>query len=229
MATGKVLVVEDEVKIAALLEDFLKVDGFDVQQVHDGAEVIDSVKQYAPDCIILDVMLPNKDGFSLCKEIRTFSTVPIIFLTARVDEIDRLMGLGFGADDYVCKPFSGREVSARVQAILRRVSTSSSDEACVSFGAITLYPDRYECKVDSLSLELTPVEFRLLLALIQRPGIVMSREHLMSHCYQDDRIVSHRTIDSHMKNLRQKLQQKMGDTMPLQAVYGVGYKVVTSI
>ncbi len=228
MATGKVLVVEDEVKIAALLEDFLKVDGFDVQQVHDGAEVIDSVKQYAPDCIILDVMLPNKDGFTLCKEIRTFSTVPIIFLTARVDEIDRLMGLGFGADDYVCKPFSGREVSARVQAILRRVSTSSSDEACVSFGSIALYPDRYECKVDSLSLELTPVEFRLLLALIQRPGIVMSREQLMSHCYQDDRIVSHRTIDSHMKNLRQKLQQKMGDTMPLQAVYGVGYKVVTS-
>lgn len=229
MATGKVLVVEDEVKIAALLEDFLKVDGFNVQQVHDGAEVIDSVKQYAPDYIILDVMLPNKDGFTLCKEIRTFSTVPIIFLTARVDEIDRLMGLGFGADDYVCKPFSGLEVSARVQAILRRVSTSSSDEACVSFGTITLYPDRYECKVDSLSLELTPVEFRLLLALIQRPCIVMSREHLMSHCYQDDRIVSHRTIDSHMKNLRQKLQQKMGDTMPLQAVYGVGYKVVTSI
>ena len=227
MASTRVLVVEDEVKIAALLQDFLEADGFAVEQVHDGANVISAVKNYNPDCIILDVMLPNKDGFTLCKEIRSFSNTPIIFLTARVDEIDRLMGLGFGADDYVCKPFSGREVSARVQAILRRVSAAPTTEDAIQFDSILLYPERYECRVAEQAVDLTPVEFRLLLALVKRPGHVMSRELLMSHCYQDDRIVSHRTIDSHMKNVRQKLQQRLGEKVPVQAVYGVGYKVTT--
>jgi two-component system response regulator BaeR len=224
---AKVLIVEDEVKIAQLLADFLAADGFSSLLVHDGADVINAVKLHEPDCILLDVMLPNKDGFSLCKEIREFSNVPIIFLTARIDEIDRLMGLGFGADDYVCKPFSGREVSARVQAILRRVAPKSDGAtAIVSHGDIRLNTDKYECSVKGKVIELTPVEFRLLNTLIEKPGIVFSRDQLMGYCYSDERIVSHRTIDSHMKNLRKKLTDHLGEEMPLQAVYGIGYKLV---
>ena len=221
-----VMIVEDEVKIAKLLADFFNADGIRSTQVHDGALVIDEVRRQTPDCILLDVMLPNKDGFSLCKEIREFSNVPIVFLTARVDEIDRLIGLGFGADDYVCKPFSGREVVARVHAILRRVnSTRIGNSETLNYKAIQLDTERFQCHINGYLIELTPVEFRLLYALVNKPGIVFSRDTLMGHCYPDDRIVSHRTIDSHMKNLRRKIADYFDGDVPLQAVYGIGYKI----
>lgn len=221
-----VLIVEDEVKIATLLADFLLADGIQSEQIHDGALVVDKVKTYSPDCILLDVMLPNKDGFSLCKEIREFSEVPIVFLTARVDEIDRLMGLGFGADDYVCKPFSGREVVARVHAILRRVQKPMESKShVINHKAIQIDTERFQCHISEQLIELTPVEFRLLHAMLNKPGIVFSRDVLMSHCYQDDRIVSFRTIDSHMKNLRKKISDHIVGENPLHAVYGVGYKI----
>ncbi|MBO1254542.1 response regulator [Alteromonas sp. 5E99-2] len=223
-----ILIVEDEPKIAQILVDFLTLEGFQTKVLHDGKDVIDVVKQISPDFVVLDIMLPHKDGLTLCKEIRQFSDVPILMLTARVEEIDRLMGLGFGADDYVCKPFSAREVVARIQAILRRVSAPISkddEDNLLVYRSIELNMEKHICKTAGNTLNLTPVEFRLLTALIKKPGVVFSRDQLMNACYDDGRVVSGRTIDSHMKNLRQKLSVTNPDDEILHAVYGVGYKV----
>lgn len=227
MPDAKVLIVEDEPKIAQLLADFLELDGYETHIIDDGAQAIAAIDDYQPQCVILDLMLPNKDGLAICKETRTFSDVPIIMLTARVDEIDRLKGLKSGADDYVCKPFSAKEVVARVEAILRRTSRSATEDAQneFSFKDISLNVGAFTCHIQQTPVDLTPVEFRLLLALIKQPGMVLSREQLMSHCYSDGRIVSDRTIDSHMKNVKYKLTVAAPLQQYVQAVYGVGYKV----
>ena len=227
-APQKVLIIEDEPKIANLVKDFLSLDGYESTLVHDGALALEAVHSYQPDCVILDLMLPNIDGLTICKEIRSFSNVPIIMLTARVDEIDRLKGLKSGADDYVCKPFSAKEVVARVESVLRRSAlnfAANSSENIFSYKDITLNLDQFTCLVNKQAIELTPVEFRLLLAMIKKPSVVFSRETLMNHCYDDQRIVSDRTIDSHMKNLRHKLTAQTNNEQFIQAVYGVGYKL----
>ncbi|MGJ8629494.1 MAG: response regulator [Glaciecola sp.] len=224
-STSTVLIVEDEIKIAQLLSDYLIAAGFKTRLLHDGAGVIDHVKQTPPDFLVLDVMLPNVDGLTLCKQIREFSDVPILMLTARVEEIDRLMGLGFGADDYVCKPFSSREVVARVEAILKRVHTSNTHSTSVlKYKHIRLDKDAFECFIADDKVVLTPVEFRLLQTLITKPKHVFSRDVLMQKCYSDERIVSHRTIDSHMANLRQKTHINETAEHIIHTVYGVGYK-----
>lgn len=222
----QILIVEDEVKIAQLLADFLKADGFSSHMLHDGGEVIAYLKQHHVECILLDVMLPNKDGLTLCKEIREFSDVPILMLTARVDEIDRLMGLGFGADDYVCKPFSTREVVARVKAILKRVNqpASAAPSPSYRYAGILIDEEKFLCEVNAHKIELTPVEFNLLRTLLSKPGQVFSREVLMNNSYKDARIVSNRTIDSHMKNLRSKIHHQMQEEV-IHTIYGVGYKL----
>jgi two-component system response regulator BaeR len=226
--TRTILIVEDEIKIAQVLADFLTADGFKSHMIHDGNEVIEYVKSSPPDMIILDLMLPNKDGLTLCKEIRQFSELPILMLTARVDEIDRLMGLGFGADDYVCKPFSSREVVARVHAILKRFSKSEvnaeAKEVPLNYLSISLDEQKFLCLVNTQKVDLTPVEFNLLRALISRPGRVFSRTVLMENSYNDSRIVSNRTIDSHMKNLRAKINEH-DDRDLIHTIYGVGYKL----
>lgn len=223
----EILIIEDEAKIAQILVDFLQAEGFKTHVLHDGLHAIDTVKRRKPAFIILDVMLPHKDGLTICKEVRQFSNVPILMLTARVDEIDRLMGLGFGADDYVCKPFSAREVVARVQAVLRRAQSSTQEQATqtMSYKSIVLDLARFQCRVNQQQIELTPVEFRLLQGFMQKPGVVFSRDSLMHSCYEDDRIVSFRTIDSHMKNLRSKLAQVLPQEELLHSVYGIGYKI----
>lgn len=223
---ARVLIVEDEIKIAQLLSDFLQADGYTTEMLHDGAQVIEHVKSEALDFILLDVMLPNKDGLSLCKEIRQFSEVPILMLTARVDEIDRLMGLGFGADDYVCKPFSAREVVARVHAILKRVKQvpKVQDESVLDYKNVSLDENKFLCLVSGQKVELTPVEFNLLRTLMSRPGQVFSRAVLMDNSYKDARIVSNRTIDSHMKNLRGKINAHQENDI-IHTIYGVGYKL----
>ena len=222
-----ILIVEDEVKIAQILADYFALEGFTSSMVHCGAEAEEKVKSLSPSLIILDRMLPNVDGVTLCKQIRRYSDVPILMLTARVDEIDRLIGLNAGADDYVCKPFSPKEVVARAQAILRRSQpkAASSSLSTLSHGDLHLDLDAYVCRHNNTVIELTPVEFRFLKTLMQKPGKVFSREQLMEKGYLDDRIVSNRTIDSHMKNLRQKLDIS-GNDSPIQAVYAVGYKLV---
>ena len=173
-------------------------------------------------------MLPGVDGLTLCKQIRQFSQVPILMLTARVDEIDRLIGLEAGADDYVCKPFSAREVVARIQTILRRTARAPDTEEYTNvlvFKHIEVDIAKFRCSCNGSPVELTPVEFRLLKTIMTNPGVVYSREQLMASGYQDGRVVSNRTIDSHMKNLRHKLTADHLEC-PIQAVYGVGYKIV---
>lgn len=220
-----ILIVEDEEKIAALQRDYLLQAGFDVSELHDGTGAAAHIVAAAPDLVILDLMLPGEDGLAICRRVRETSNVPIIMVTARVDEIDRLLGLELGADDYLCKPFSPRELVLRVKAILRRGRREAQPEAGGHrYGALVLDPERHCCDCHGKRLDLTPVEFRLLQALLERPGRVLSRQQLMDVAYRDHRVVSDRTIDSHMRNLRQKLTDASDDERELiRSVYGVGY------
>lgn len=217
--TARVLIVDDEPKIAALLRDYLVNGGYETSVLEIGLGVVDWVRANKPDAILLDVMLPGESGLSICKAIREFSDVPILLITARVEEIDRLLGLELGADDYICKPFSPREVVARVKAVLRRTSASS---AAIT-ASIELDEARFEVRVRGQALTLTPVEFRLLGKLMAQPGRVFSRQQLMDAAYRDHRVVSDRTVDSHVKNLRRKLADAGFD--PITSVYGVGYRL----
>ncbi|MGB1885500.1 MAG: response regulator [Gammaproteobacteria bacterium] len=221
MTNPHIVVAEDEPKIAEILRDYLASANMDVSHVDDGARVIERVKCAEPDLLILDLMLPNKDGMTICREIRQFSTLPIIILTARVEEIDRLLGLELGADDYVCKPFSPREMVARVKAVLRR--TEPSKEANIAVG-IEIDERKMEVIAGGHKLELTPVEFRLLKTLTRHAGRVYRREELLDAIYEDYRVVSDRTVDSHVKNLRRKLDQALPNQSIIRSIYGVGYK-----
>jgi two-component system response regulator BaeR len=219
---ARVLVVEDEPKLGALLRDYLLAEGYAVELRERGDGAVDWIRAHEPDVIMLDLMLPGVDGFTLCRELRAFSKVPVIMITARVEEIDRLLGLELGADDYVCKPFSPREVVARVRAQLRR-AREWRGEAPAALG-LTLDAERFEARVGATPVPLTPVEFRLLRALTERPGRVLSRQQLLDALYVDHRVVNDRTVDSHVKNLRRKLADASVGFDPVQSVYGVGYK-----
>ena len=221
MSEKRALIVEDEAKIAAVLRDYLISDGCSVEIMSDGTGVVEFVRATPFDLVLLDWMLPGKDGVSICREIRAFSTVPIIIVTARVEEIDRLMGLELGADDYICKPFSPREVLARVRALLRRANWR---ETPAEEQALLLDEANYEARLSAKVLPLTPVEFRLLATLFAHPGRVYSRAQLQAQCYLDHRIVSDRTVDSHIKNLRRKFEELSPGSDPVRSIYGVGYK-----
>ena len=218
-----VLIVEDEPKIAALLRDYLAQSGFATHWIDNGVDVADWVGENRPDLVLLDLMLPGKDGYEICRELRVSSSVPIIMVTARVEEIDRLLGLELGADDYICKPFSPREVVARVKAVLRRVRAVA--EAADGYRGLVIDEEKFTARLNGERLDLTPVEFRLLCLLARHPGRVYSRDHLMDKVYDDGRIVSDRTVDSHIKNLRKKLPNvREGDEL-IHSVYGIGYKL----
>ncbi|MGV6477219.1 response regulator [Azotobacter vinelandii] len=217
MSQGRILVVEDEPKLAALIGDYLRAADFQAETLADGLRVIPLLRRQPHDLVILDLMLPGRDGLDICRELRGFSRVPVIMVTARVEEIDRLLGLETGADDYLCKPFSPRELVARVKAVLRR-----SGEPPPLPGLLT-DPASYRAYCNGIPLDLTPVEFRLLDALLARPGQALTREQLMNHLYEDHRIVTDRTVDSHVKNLRRKLQQAAPGEDPIRSIYGVGY------
>ena len=176
------------------------------------------VRANAPALILLDLMLPGRDGLEICRELRTFTDVPIVMVTAKVEEIDRLIGLDLGADDYVCKPFSARELMARVRAILRR------PRAQAAMGLV-LREEEHRAELDGQHLELTPVEFRLLRTLVSVPGRVFSRDKLLEHLYQDHRVVTDRTVDAHVKNLRRKLEDIRPGGELIRSIYGVGYKL----
>jgi len=220
----KILIVEDEAKIASLLQDYLQQSQFDTHIILHGDEVMPWLDKNKPDLILLDIMLPGKDGLTLFREIRQTSNIPIIFLTARVDEIDRLLGLELGADDYICKPFSPREVVARVKAVLRRVSSQAVVDA-----TLTLDENSYKVNYQGQVLELTAVEFQLFKVMYDRPGQIFSRQKLMDSIYNDHRIVSSRTIDSHIKKLRQKFHQVNDKEDIIYSVYGIGYKYEVSV
>ena len=223
MLNKKILIVEDEPKLAQLLADYLAHDGFESHIIDDGDNVISWVKHYAPDLILMDIMLPKRDGISLCKEIREFSTVPLFLLTARIGETDRLKGLEIGADDYICKPYSAKEVVARIKAIFRRQQNFSPDLPMVSGFSL----DKVKCHAycEGVLLDLTLSEFRILSTLLDKRGKVYSRANLLDVLHEDDRDISDRTVDTHIKNLRQKLQKITGKKDIIQAVYGMGYTI----
>jgi two-component system response regulator BaeR len=213
----RILIVEDEPKLAALEADYLKNAGFDTHVIGEGDKVAAWVRANSPDLILLDLMLPGRDGLEVCRDLRAFSDVPIVMVTAKVEEVDRLVGLDLGADDYVCKPFSVRELVARVKAILRRPRSAPT--------GLVLEEETFKANLDGRALELTPVEFRLLRALASAPGRVFPRERLLERLYDDHRVVADRTVDAHVKNLRRKLEEIRPGEELVRSIYGVGYKL----
>lgn len=215
----RILIVEDEQRLAGIVADYLHAAGFASHWQGEGGGVVSWVREERPDLLLLDLMLPGRDGMEICKDVRSFSLVPIIMVTARVEEIDRLLGLELGADDYICKPFSPREVVARVKAVLRRSQGSSPPVRGLILDEPTMM-----AILDGRNLDLTAVEFKLLAFLFARPGHIYNRDQLMERIYSDQRIVSDRTIDSHIKKLRRKMEQVQPGCDLIRSVYGVGYK-----
>jgi two-component system response regulator BaeR len=218
-----ILIVENETKLAKLQADYLQNAGFKTDILNNGADVIPWLKVMDTDLLILDLMLPGRDGLDICREIRSFSRVPIIMITARIEQIDRLLGLEMGADDYICKPFSPREMVARVKAVLRRMQIPA-EEIAGSVSLIKLNPDTFRVAANGQETELTSVEFQLLQVMYSQPGRIFSRSRLMDLIYQDQRIVSDRTIDSHIKKLRKKLSDILPEQELIHSVYGAGYR-----
>ena len=216
---SQILIVEDEIKLASLLADYFIDAGFRTTLLHDGREVVPWLKENDADVMLLDIMLPGKDGMMVCREVREFSQVPILMVTARVDEIDRLHGLELGTDDYICKPFSPREVVARVKAVLRRSQPMDTTERLWR-----LDTGRFSFHYAQAEVALTSVEFYLLARLCTDPGRIYSRAQLMQDMYKDHRIVSDRTIDSHVKKIRAKLAIMWDGKEFIESVYGIGYR-----
>lgn len=218
----RILIVEDEFNIADLLKAYLERDGFEVQWVTTGEQALDELARLAVDLIVLDIGLPGIDGFEVCRRVRARTSVPILMLTAREDEIDRVAGLESGADDYVVKPFSPRELVARVKAILRRAGGGESGGATVlRHGSIELRRDAREVVLDDDPVELTNREFDLLAALLAHPNVVLTRDRLLELVWGGEYPGGTRTVDVHIAQLRRKL----GDENPIRTVHGVGYKV----
>ncbi len=221
-AQKTILIVEDEAKLANLLSEYLALADYATHIIADGLQVVPWVQTHHVDLIILDLMLPNRDGVELCRDVRQFSNVPIIMTTARVEEIDRLLGLALGADDYICKPYSPREVVARIKAVLRRVSPEQLAPPATPT-LLTLDPNSYRVSVGKQSISLSTIEFMLLNTLHHEPLRLFSRSQLMDNIYTDQRIVLDRTVDSHIKKLRKKLAVLLPNYELIHAMYGAGY------
>ena len=215
------LIIEDEISIQEAIAYNLTKQGFTVEIEGDGRAALEKARATQPDLLILDIMLPGLDGIEVCKQLRAVSTVPIIMVTARIDEIDRLLGLELGADDYICKPFSPREVVARVKAVLRRTERGKLEPLN---DGLVLDRDRFSASLNGAPLDLTAVEFALLEALSKKPGHVLSRTQLLDRMYTDYRVVGDRAVDTHIKNLRKKLNAAAPDAQAIEAVYGLGYR-----
>lgn len=216
--SASLLIVEDEPDLAHLAADYLRAAGYAVQLCADGAAALASIRRAPPQLIVLDLMLPSLDGLALCREIRTFSSVPIVMTTARVQELDRLLGLETGADDYLCKPYSPRELVARVKAVLRRSGT-------VAASLFTFDDAAMRVQVRGEPLVLTATEYTLLAAMARRPGTIFARARLLDLMREDNLETSDRAVDSHIKNLRRKLAAVLPGVEAIQSVYGVGYRL----
>ena len=221
-AQEKIFIVEDEVELAEIFRDYLIAENYDVTLIHRAEGLVESIRSTPPDLVLLDITLPDKDGLTICREVRQFSAIPIIMVTAKVDEIDCLIGLDIGADDYICKPAKPREVVARVKAVLRR---TQADIKTSNRNRLDLNTDHYQARWDGEELNLTPVEFRMLNLLAKDPGRVFTRNQIMNAIYEDGRYVSSRSIDSHVKNIRRKLTMLSNIENPIKSVHGVGYKL----
>jgi DNA-binding response OmpR family regulator len=220
--SGTILIVEDETRLAEILEDYLKREGFRTERAKDGGRGLELWRAARPDLILLDVMMPVLDGFEVARRVRAESSVPIIMLTARADEVDKLVGLGLGADDYVVKPYSPREVVARVKAVLRRVSGQILPPEVFKVGGIEVDVGQYVARCRGEEVSVTASEVRLLASLAKEPGMVKSRAELLAATGDAERFADERTVDAHVKNIRRKLNS-CGEQ--LETVRGVGYRL----
>jgi len=219
-----ILIIEDEEKLALVLKKYVEAEGYSSKILEEGTNAVEVVQDTKPDLILLDIMLPGKNGIDICKEVRQFSQVPIIMVTAKVEEIDMLIGLELGADDYINKPFSPREVIARVKALIRRSQASLQEQ--VNDQDLILDANTYTASLKGIDLNLTPVEFRILISLYGPPAQVLNRDQLIDKMYNDHRAVSDRTVDSHVANLRKKLKAVRPESEFIQPIYGVGYRFI---
>ncbi len=223
---ARVLVVDDESRIVEMARLYLERDGHDVSTASDGQEAIERFRAVRPDIVVLDLMLPLIDGFEVCRRIRAESGIPVIMLTARTEEVDKLVGLELGADDYMTKPFSPRELAARVRAVLRRSNPqepATPDRSVV--GALVVDGAAHEARCGSRLLDLTPTEFRILAVLAAQPGRVFTREQLLDAALGERATGYDRSIDAHIKNLRRKLRPADGPGCGIATVFGVGYRL----
>lgn len=227
MQNEHILIVEDEEKIAELIKKYLKLEGYESTHAKNGNDAIALFHKTSPDLIVLDIMLPDMDGLDICKHLREYSEVPIIMLTARVEEVDRLMGFELGADDYVCKPFIPRELVARIRAVLSRTQRHAKQKV-LKTGSLTLDISQYKLTIGSTEIKLTQNEFSLLKVMMLSPNRVFSRQELLTTTQGQSVDIYERTIDSHIKNLRKKLAQVVPNRDFIESIYGIGYKLIDS-
>ena len=223
MAKETILVVDDEANIIELARMYLQNEGYVVESARDGREALTKIKSLQPALVVLDLMLPEVDGWEVCRQVRANSDVPIIMLTARSDDVDKIVGLELGSDDYLTKPFNPRELVARVRAVLRRYEKSAASTQPIHLGQVTIDPQRREVTVGSQKLDLRTKEFDLLWALAEHQGIVLSRNQLLDLVWGYDYYGETRTVDVHIAHLRDKLE---GSDVVIETVWGVGYKLV---
>ena len=219
----KILVIDDEPKIVEICQDYLRAAGFEVVSAGDGLQGLTTARREKPDLVVLDLMMPGMDGLDVCRGLRREGNTPIIMLTARVEESDKLVGLELGADDYITKPFSPRELVARVRVVLRRVSGDPASEM-IRVGEVSLDRTRYEVTLPEKTLPLTPTEFEILATLMSQPGRIFSRAQLLTSVHGIAFESYERAIDSHIRNLRRKLETASGEARYIFTVHGVGYK-----
>ena len=219
-----ILIIEDDRNTAALIATYLEREGFATQAIHDGAQALEFARRQTPGFVILDVMLPQVDGWEICRELRKLSDVPILMLTAREEEIDRVLGLSLGADDYVVKPFSPRELVERVKAILRRTTRRAQAEELFIHGDLVLDTGKRRVTLAGQAVELTAVEYKLLQALMSAPGKAFSRDDLLGHIYERGESVVDRVVDVHIGHLRQKLGDDPAEPRFIETVRGFGYR-----
>ena len=218
--TKHILIVEDEYDMADMICRFMRKEGFKATHIDNGNDVVDFVRTQKPDLVVLDLMLPGKEGTQVCKELRTFTDIPVLMVTAKVSEADRLIGFDLGADDYVCKPFSAMELAMRVHVHLRRAALNQTPEN----DQLTLDADKLKASFNGVVVDLTAIEFSLLSLLKNKPGNIYSRNFILDNIYQDYRVVSDRTVDSHIRNLRKKMKMLTDRHDFVQSVYGAGYR-----
>ena len=222
---AKILVVDDEIKIREIIKEYAEFEGYEVAQAEDGMQAVEMVKNQDFDIIIMDVMMPKLDGYSACKEIRKIKQIPVIMLSARGEEYDKLFGFEIGVDDYVVKPFEAKEIVARIKAVMRRTgkSSSSSDTKEVSYDKLVVNMTKYELKVDGKVIDTPPKELELLYHLASNPNRVYTRDQLLNEVWGFEYYGDSRTVDVHVKRLREKLEG-VSDKWSLKTVWGVGYK-----
>lgn len=224
MMATTILLVDDEAKVLEIMRSFLKNEGYEIVTAQSGIEALDKIKRVNPALVVLDWMMPNMSGLDVCREIRKVSRMGIIMVTAKSDEMDKIVGLEVGADDYITKPFSLRELLARIRSVLRRMGDVQSTEENLERGNLSISVSQYRVWKNGNEITMTPTEFKLLLTLAEKPGIVYSRLQLLKTALEDDLLNLERTVDAHISRLRKKIEDDPSNPKYIQTVYGFGYR-----